>query len=820
MHEGTLQALEFDRVVAAVRSLTLTPLGAAAIDRLAPATDAGRVGDRLAATSEGAAYLEANAPFGLDAPADLRETVAALAVEGRVVEPLQLVGLARFLASVQGVQAAFEKAAGGPYPMLAEVLGGARSFEREVAAVRAAIDPEGEVLDDASPKLRTLRDRLRRQRNRLRGTLESYLRGRDTARYLQERVVTERAGRFVLVVRSEHRAAIPGIVHGSSGSGASLFLEPLSTVEINNDIVALEELEAEEVHRILLSLADALRRRALDLRHTLAAAEEIDVVQARASFSRLVDGVEPKLAGDARVELPEARHPLLMPAVRARAGEPGTRGEDGARPAGPAPVDLRIVPPVGALIVTGPNTGGKTVALKTVGLLALMAQAGLHVPAGRGAALPVFQSVFADIGDEQSIADSLSTFSGHVTNIVGMESRLVLPALVLLDEVGAGTDPAEGGALGAAIIDHFRRRGALVAATTHDDMLKSYAATTPGVACAGFGFHPETYAPTYRLTYGSPGRSLALEMAARLGVPAAIVDDARGRRSAREAQLAEHLARVERDAAAVDAQRTELETGRRRLEEERAALQRDREALDEKERSLRGRLRAGVDREIRAARAAVEEIVSDVRTRAGALARPAGERSAGRPRVTTGAKGELRRAAVAALDEVRQKSEPPAEAAEPRAPAPEPAEPPRVGGRVRVESLGLEGTLVALHGADAEVEARGKRLRVGAGNLRVLEGPAASGGGVTVAVAAGAAAPPELNVIGCRVDDALSRVEKYVDQGLLGGLERLRVIHGHGTGQLRRAIAGLLDDHPRVAKFEAAAPEHGGRGVTVVELKD
>ena len=411
MHEGTLPALEFDRVVAAVRSLTLTPLGAAAIDRLAPETDAHAVAARLAATSQGVAYLEANAPFGLDAPADLQQTVAALAVEGRVVEPPQLVGLARFLASVDGVCSAFEKAAGGPYPALDAVLDSAHSFEREVNAIRGSIDPEGEVLDDASPKLRTLRDRLRRQRNRLRGTLESYLRGRDTAKYLQERVVTERSGRFVLVVRSEHRASIPGIVHGSSGSGASLFLEPLSTVEINNDIVALEEQESDEIHRILLSLADTLRRRALDLRHTLAAAEELDVIQARASFSRLVDGVEPKLAGDARIELPQARHPLLMPAVRERAGERWLREEEGSRPAGPVPVDLRIAPPVGALIVTGPNTGGKTVALKTVGLLVLMAQAGLHIPAGPAATLPVFQSVFADIGDEQSIADSLSTFS-------------------------------------------------------------------------------------------------------------------------------------------------------------------------------------------------------------------------------------------------------------------------------------------------------------------------------------------------------------------------------------------------------------------------
>ena len=819
MNDGTLQALEFDRIVTAVRSLALTPLGATALERLAPATDAGGVAAALAATSEGLAYIDANAPFGLDAPADLEQTVAALAVEGRVVEPLQLVGLARFLASMDAVCAAFGAAAGGPYPTLEAVVGAVQSFEREVQAIRAAINPEGEVLDDASPKLRTLRERLRRQRNRLRGTLESYLRGRDTAKYLQERVVTERGGRFVLVVRSEHRAAIPGIVHGSSGSGASLFLEPLSTVEINNDIVALEELESEEIHRILLGLANTVRKRALDLRRTLAAAEELDVIQARAGFSRLVDGVEPVIAADARIELPEARHPLLIGAVRARAGgNDRAEGKDPARK--PVPVDLHIAPPVGALIVTGPNTGGKTVALKTVGLLVLMAQAGLHVPAGRGASLPVFQTVFADIGDEQSIADSLSTFSGHITNIVAMESRLVLPALVLLDEVGAGTDPVEGGALGAAIIDHFRRRGALVAATTHDDMLKSYASTTGGVACAGFGFDPDTYAPTYRLTYGSPGRSLALEIAARLGVPPSIVDDARGRRSAREAQLAEHLARVERDLAQVNAQRTELEAGRRRLEDDRAAFERARQAFDEKERAARQRLRTGVDAEIKAARSVVEEIVEDLRVRAGALVKPAGGRTGDRPRkpVTTGATGELKRAAIDALERIRDQSatalpEPP----EPSLPA---APPPPAGSRVRVENLGLEGILVAIHGEDAEIEARGKRLHVPARHLRAVAAAPAGGGGVTVAVAADTDAPQELNVIGCRVDDALSRVEKYVDQALLGGLGQLRVIHGHGTGQLRRAIAGFLDEHPLVAKFQAAAPEHGGRGVTIIELKD
>ena len=831
MHEGTLRTLEFDRIVEAVRSFASTPLGASALHGLTPRTDAQIVKAELQATTEMVAYLEANPPFALDGPADLEEIVAALAIEGRPLLPGQLLGAATFLASVGAVRGAHAAASGGPYPLLRAVVDRVQAFDEEVGTIRARIDPQGDVVDDATPQLRAIRDRLRRQRQRLRATLESYLRGRETVKYLQERVVTERDGRFVLVIRSEHRTAIPGIVHGSSGSGASLFLEPLSTVEINNEIVAFEEEERLEVHRILLDLSNALRKRALDLRRTLAAAGELDVLQARASFSRLVGGVEPALSPDGRLELPDARHPLLIPAVRERAGETAAaRGgdESGNEPDGPVPVHISIAPPIGALIVTGPNTGGKTVALKTVGLLALMAQAGLHVPAGQGATAPVFQSIFADIGDEQSIADSLSTFSGHMANIVAMDERLKLPALVLLDEVGAGTDPVEGGALGAAVIEHFRRREALVVATTHDDTLKSYASTTDGVACAGFGFDPDTYAPTYRLAYGAPGRSLALEIAARLGVPPSIIDDARARRGVREAQLADHLARVEQDRERVDAERGELAASRSRLDEERAGVEEVRRALAEREKALRERSRSGVDAEIRSARQAVEEIVGSLRTRAAELTSRSSHSGPGPPQLTTGETGGLKREALDAIEKVRKRSGPAAVTAEDPDPGQErpaaTAGPPPVGSRVRVESLRLEGIVAATHGRDAEVEARGKRIHVPFSDLRVLEPdraqPAGAGGGVTVAIASEQGPPVELNVIGCRVDDALSRVEKYVDQAMLHERRELRVIHGHGTGQLRRAIAGFLGEHPLVARFAPAPPEHGGGGVTVIALKD
>src|SRR5438034_3648679 len=324
----------------------------------------------------------------------------------------------------------------------------------------------------------------------------------------------ERNGRYVLVVKTEHRSGIPGIVHGASTSGASLFLEPLSTVEINNDIVALEEQEAEEVRRILLALTDAFRARAADMHRTIEAATELDFLQSRARFSESIDGIEPALSTDGAFELQAARHPLVKHAV---------------------PVTIKVIPPATVLLITGPNTGGKTVALKTAGLVALMAQSGLRIPAADGSRVPVFRSLFADIGDEQSIEASLSTFSAHITNIAAMDRDLAIPALVLLDEVGSGTDPVEGGALGVAIVDHFRRRGATVVATSHYDALKTYASATAEVTGAAFGFDADTFEPTYQLVYGSAGRSLALEIAGRLGLNPSIVAQARQNLSERDA---------------------------------------------------------------------------------------------------------------------------------------------------------------------------------------------------------------------------------------------------------------------------------------------
>ena len=824
-----LRALEFDRIVAVVAGLAVTPTGRDRLEELHPLTDVDRVVAAQQATSEGTLFLKDHPGFPLRAPADLEEILDALSVEGRALEAPRLLALSAYLESIEQSRNAVSKLQ-APFPILRALVATIASFRGEIADVRRKIDASGEVVDDASPALASIRERLRRQRARLRTTLDGFLRNQDTSKYLQQQVVTDRNGRYVLMVRAEHRSAIPGIVHGGSTSGASLFVEPLETVEINNDIVALEEQEAEEVRRILLALTDAFRGRPSDLRRTVDVATELDVIQARARFSEIVDGVEPVIMSDGSFELRAARHPLLMRKVSDRLDSDSDTEpipDRGSRiPENPVPVDILLTPPTRILVITGPNTGGKTVALKNAGLLALMAQAGLHLPVEQGSKLPVFRSVFADIGDEQSIAASLSTFSGHITNVVSMDRDFALPALILLDEVGAGTDPAEGGALGIAVIDHFRQRGAHLVATTHYDSLKSYASTTAGVVSAAFGFNPENFAPTYRLVYGSPGRSLAIEIAARLGMPRSVIAAARENLTDREKQLADHLARVDQDLRALEQERKAVARERATAAETEKALRTREQKLHDREETLRRRLSAKVDDQVREARLEIDAVVEGLKARAAELSQQAAVRLRSGDKVraagiSTGDTGAARADARAALDAVVERLKSGSEPA--TAPAPPAAtaavEP---GVKVTVGALGLEGTVIEVHGKHAEVDVRGKRLRAALRDLRVI-GSASSRGTVRVHVALqprGEGSLSELNVIGNTVDEAIARVEKFLDESTVTDLRELRIVHGHGTGQLRRAIADFLKNHPLVARFALAPQEQGGGGATIVELKD
>jgi DNA mismatch repair protein MutS2 len=825
MNLGARRALEFDRIVAVVTGLGVTPLGRNRLAEIHPATEVATVVGAQRATSEGVRFLTDHQAFPLRAPADLEHILEALGVDGRALEPLRLVGLADYLESTEQSRSAVARL-DGAFPILKALAATIASFRDEVADVRRKIEPSGEVADNASAALGSIRERLRRRRALLRTTLESFLRGSTTSKYLQEQVVTDRNGRYVLIVRAEHRGSIPGIVHGGSASGASLFVEPLETVEVNNDIVALEELEAEEVRRILLALTDAFRERPEDLSRTFEVATELDVIQARARFSQLVDGVEPAISTDGRFELRAARHPLLMRAVNERLDQ-GRRG--GIEP---VPVDVILSPPTRVLVITGPNTGGKTVALKNAGLLAAMAQAGLHIPAEAGSMLPVFRSLFADIGDEQSISASLSTFSGHITNVISMDRDLALPALVLLDEVGAGTDPAEGGALGIAVIDHFRQRGAHLLATTHYDSLKSYASTTDGVVSAAFGFDPQTFAPTYRLIYGSPGRSLAIEIAARLGMPARVIAAAREGLSDRERQLADHLARLDEDLRALEQDRLALSHDRATVVGAETRIRAREEQLRDREETLRRRQHAKVDERVRDARKEIDAIVDGLKARATELSRQAGVRlrtgdSVRAAGISTGDTGAARANARAALDAVLERLNDAGDTgasgpglAIPLTPPGAPALP-TPGARVVVLALGLEGTVIDVHGSHADVDVRGKRLRAAFRELRVMAGaPAAAKVSVNLDLRPRDGLLSELNVIGHTVDEALARLERFLDESTVTDLRELRIVHGHGTGRLRRAITAFLKDHPLVARVETAPENQGGGGATIVELKD
>jgi DNA mismatch repair protein MutS2 len=816
MHPGALRALEFDRIVHVVTSLAVTPTGRDRLTELHPETTASAVVVLQRATTEGTRFLADHPGFPLRAPSDLDEIIEALGVEGRGLEPMRLLGLSGYLESIEQSRQAITKV-GAAFPLLRALVEAVASFKQEIADVRRKIEPSGEVADHASPALASIRERLRKQKQRLRTTLEGFLRGRD-AKYLQEQVVTDRSGRHVLMVRAEHRAAIPGIVHGGSASGASLFVEPLETVEINNDIVALEEQEAEEVRRILLELTDAFRRRPDELERTIEVATELDIIQARARFSILVGGVEPVIAADGTFDLMAARHPLLVLRGRESFSDDTREPENDSRPHFPVPVDIHLQPPTRILIITGPNTGGKTVALKTAGLLVAMAQAGLHVPAAPGSRLPVFRSLFADIGDEQSISASLSTFSAHITNIVAMNRDLALPALVLLDEVGAGTDPVEGGALGIAVIDHFRTRGAHLVATTHYDSLKSYASTTDGVESAAFGFNPETFAPTYHLQYGSPGRSLAIEIAARLGMPASVVAQARENLSDREKQLAEHLARVDEDVRRLERDRRELAGERAALADAERKLRSREDSVREREDTYRRRLDAKLDEQLREGRREIDAIIEGLKTRTTALSDQAARRAAAA--ISTGDTGAARADARSAIEQVvgRLKKGPGASV---QAPVRAPDAPIEPGVRVTVGGLGLEGTVLDVHGSHAEIDMNGKRLRAALRDLRVIGGaPSSAKVRVNFDLQPRAGSLSELNVIGCTVDEALSRLEKFLDESTVTDQQVLRIIHGHGTGQLRRAVAEFLKEHPLVARFQTAKMDQGGGGVTVVELKD
>lgn len=802
MNSSVFVTLELDKVRAVLAGLAATSKGRVLAENLEPATEIDAVRSRLDETGEARRLLEEDVRLPLTGLPDVDSDLQELAITGRILGAESFLRLAAAGATVgETRKRLIERAEVAPrLAKRAESLPGLEGLQTDILRI---IDPETEtVRDDASRELGRLRESSRKLESRLAKLLEQALASRDNQKLLQESLITSRNNRPVIPIKAECRSQFPGIVHGASASGATLFVEPLATVEIGNDLAVVRDREREEIRRILAELTDRVRPRLSDIALGIEVLAEIDLAAAKGRLSEICRGQAPVLAAGSELRLEDARHPLLIPEVASRAGLPEGGGEA-------VPLTFGLSRDRRGLVFTGPNTGGKTVALKTAGLLALMTQSGLHVPARSSSVFPVLKSVFADIGDDQSIGSSLSTFSSHLARVVTMERELELPALVILDEVGTGTDPAEGGALGTALVEHFLGRGALVLASTHHGLLKAYALTHEGIGAASFEFDPRTYAPSYRIVEGAAGRSLAFEMAERLGLPRTLVNRARALESERERQVGELVSRLEAETAEIEKERIRLAEDRKVAEESRLRL----EAREEEERQERRRrlsaFRASLEEEVDATRRELRDVVAEARR---AIAEIRTSRQEDRARLLELEKtlSDRIEASTAPLL-AKAKAELPSETV---GQSPEAIRP---GTRVLVASFGMEGVVERVAGGEAEVLVRDKRLKLPVATLESLPplAPAAPLKGTT-SVPAAKEMPEELNLIGCTVEEALSQADKFLDDALLSEYRQVRLIHGHGTGRLKSALREWLSGHPKVEKLES----EGRGGVTVVELKD
>jgi DNA mismatch repair protein MutS2 len=665
-------------------------------------------------------------------------------------------------------------------PLLHELGRSIKPLPQLRARLEASVDPAGELLDSASPALGGLRRTVRVAYERLRARLESLVHGGELAGALQEPLVTLRNGRYVLPVRADARGRVKGIVHDQSGSGQTLFVEPLVVVELGNAWREAQLAVENEEERILDELSALVAGQADALDETLAALATFDFWIARARLAAELDAVRPEMSDDDQLELLSARHPGLTGRV--------------------VPIDVRLGTDFRALVITGPNTGGKTVALRTIGLLSLMHQSGLPIPAAPGSRLPVFRDVFADIGDEQSIAQSLSTFSSHMRSIVRIAEEAGPGCLVLLDELGAGTDPTEGSALAQALLDHFIGAGALVAATTHYAELKTYAHNAPAAQNASVDFDLETLSPTYHLTIGLPGTSQAFAIAERLGLAQTLVADARSRLGRAQEEFERTLASIR-----ATQQTTEDALARATEAEERARVARH-EAEEERRHARRERDSTLADARTEAQRA-LAEVHAEIRAARELLARSA---------VTDARLEEM----ATQLDErvTALLGSAPAEA-----PAAEPAASVHVavGARVRARD-GWQGTVTAVdeHAGQATLAAGAMRINVPLAELEVVAGAPRRPDVLRSAAPAQAArvVPSSLDLRGARVEEASELLDRYLNDAALAGAPRVTVIHGHGSGALRDALRAQLSGHALVKKWRPGERGEGGDGATIVEL--
>ncbi len=800
MMRGSSDLLEFEGLRQLLGRYVHSALGRAELEQVEPQSDRILIEAALADAAEAVEYVRtAQSPQvaqrgaaicpRFDSIPDPGPAVALLKIAGAALEARQIYELQQLLEQAGEIRALLT-APVEHFPRIAEMAGHIADLRPLLRELRGKILPDGSVADDASVMLRQLRRDIERQRRQVHISLERFMRSHRDEGTLQEDFVTIRNERFVVPVIAGQQRKIGGVIHGTSGTGHTLFVEPLETIDLNNELVRLREEEQREVDRILRELTERLRTHAGEIAVSVAAIGRLELLFGKARFASDFGCVIPKLspAEDRRLMLTEARHPLLEDVLR-RQGKPVV------------PISLALDEKCRTFLISGPNTGGKTVSMKTVGLLALMTQAGLPVPAAE-AEFPVFEQVLADIGDNQSIAESLSTFSAHIEHIREMLDAVTPDSLVLLDELGRATDPEEGGALGVSILDRFREYGAFTLASTHLLAIKIYGATTEGVVNASMGFDDETLQPTYALRVGAPGKSAGLDIARRLGIPAIMIERARAKMSTGERDIARFLSELHERLARIGDLERQLEEERAALAARESRLQRDferREAQNMKQ----------VQERCDAAIAAFEE---QARETIGRIEESQRHKAA--ERAMRGV-ARTRREFQETVQTQVLGSAPPAK------------RPPAIqeGARVRLKGV-REPALVRRKLADdrLEVQAGFMKMQVSIDDVEEV----LPGGQEPSQLPSNISYEPgpawnvtyrEVNVIGKRAEEAVGEVDKFLDSAAMASVDRVRIIHGHGMGVLKRAVADLLARNPHVEKFYAASPAEGGNGATIAELR-
>jgi len=775
------RGIEWDTALDVLSQEARTVMGRERAQAAEPLTNPEGVRSALATTREARQALAVAGPPPFDVIPDIRPILERAGTPGSVLDGVELVQIAPVLEASPRL-AAYGRAVHEGAPAVGRLTDALPRAPELRDALRRALDDEGGVTDQASARIGQLRRAVRDRRRRIVAELERLLQASDA---VADRFVTVRHGRYVIPVRADARARVRGIVHDRSQSGQTIFVEPDAVIEANNELVEMGRAEEQEVQRILAELTDRVRGRIDDLGALVEAIGELDWIFCRAHVAERMRATLPVIDSDGTVSLRGARHPLLL----------AQSWKDASRPV--VPVDLELSRQRPLLLVTGPNAGGKTVALKTLALCALLAQVGCHVPAAEGSRLPVFDGVFAIVGDDQSVATHLSTFSAFVTQVREILDAVDERSLVLLDELGAGTDPDEGAALAQAILEALEARGALVMATTHLEPLKAFASIHPGARNASVEFDSATLAPTFRLLYDRPGQSYALSIAARFGLAPELVARAHTHRSAQGARMSELLERLDAQA---------------RSEAERSI------ALERREREAAVRLEAARQAEVSAearARTIVERATRDAGTLVADIRRAL---AAEWERLKTGERSRK------SLEQSRRRVTQAAERLTPVAP-PDGDRPPAdlvPGATVVADHLGVRGELVTVIGATATVQSGHITLRVPVQALRAVSGPARAAstvrGGTSVPEKSGVA--PELHLIGRTTDEARDLVEHYLDDAFVAGLPSVRLVHGKGTGALRKAVRDLLAAHPLVESFREGQPSEGGAGATVAALRE